>query len=316
MSNASEKVAEIYGFLDRSMLKHSNITSTDIIEFIECQWSIMDEEKYKIHNANIIIARMVNEYIKLKDIENVKRWLTIGDNHVNRKINEDYIVNYYRGECLYACGAEDDALNYFQRSYDENKEYIFTRNRACMEFFNRHLDEPKILSEPEYEDDRVCEPIVLSSWVSFFGDEAEQLYYSLGGDDPTSCMSECHKTGLQYIIDHQSEILASILTELIKNYPELQEQYDYDDEEKELYMPDVGTQEDFSKLLSPLAIHILSVHNNGQPYIGFEFSCSWDIEHYFGVMMLYDRVVKLGGADTSFLTWIAEEDLEKTVTVD
>lgn len=113
MSNASEKVAEIYGFLDRSMLKHSNITSTDIIEFIECQWSIMDEEKYKIHNANIIIARMVNEYIKLKDIENVKRWLTIGDNHVNRKINEDYIVNYYRGECLYACGAEDDALNYF-----------------------------------------------------------------------------------------------------------------------------------------------------------------------------------------------------------
>ena len=91
---------------------------------------------------------------------------------------------------------------------------------------------------------------------------------------------------------------------------------DYDEEEKELYMPDVGTQEDFSKLLSPLAIHILSVHNNGQPYIGFEFSCSWDIEHDFGVMMLYDRVVKLGGADTSFLTWIAEEDFGKKVTVD
>lgn len=46
MSNASEKVAEIYGFLGRSMLKDSNITSTDIIEFIECQWCIMDEEKY------------------------------------------------------------------------------------------------------------------------------------------------------------------------------------------------------------------------------------------------------------------------------
>lgn len=45
-------------------------------------------------------------------------------------------------------------------------------------------------------------------------------------------MSECHKTGLQYIIDHQSEILASILSELIKHYPDLQEQYDYDDEEK------------------------------------------------------------------------------------
>lgn len=30
-------------------------------------------------------------------------------------------------------------------------------------------------------------------------------------------MSECHKTGLQYIIVHQSEILASILSELMKN---------------------------------------------------------------------------------------------------
>lgn len=47
MSNASEKVAEIYGFLGRSMLKNSNITSTDIIEFIECQWCIMDEENIK-----------------------------------------------------------------------------------------------------------------------------------------------------------------------------------------------------------------------------------------------------------------------------
>ncbi|EQA1964296.1 hypothetical protein ACXZED_002144 [Escherichia coli] len=46
MSNASEKVAGIYGFLGRSMLKNNNITSTDIIEFIECQWCIMDEEKY------------------------------------------------------------------------------------------------------------------------------------------------------------------------------------------------------------------------------------------------------------------------------
>ena len=84
-------------------------------------------------------------------------------------------------------------------------------------------------------------------------------------------MSECHKTGLQYIIVHQSEILASILSELMKKYPDLQGQYDYDEEEKELYMPDVGTQEDFSKLLSPLAIHILSVHNNSQHYIVFEF---------------------------------------------
>lgn len=37
----------------------------------------------------------------------------------------------------------------------------------------------------------------------------------------------------------------------------------------------------------------------------------WDIEHYFGVMMLYDRVVKLGGADTSFLTGLQKRIWKK-----
>jgi hypothetical protein len=42
--------------------------------------------------------------------------------------------------------------------------------------------------------------------------------------------------------------------------------------------------------------------------MGYQFSCSWDREHAFGAMLLKDRVVEIGGADTSFLDSIARKD--------
>lgn len=53
------------------------------------------------------------------------------------------------------------------------------------------------------------------------------------------------------------------------------------------------------------------INNNeteGIAYIGFHFICLWDEEHDFGVMTHKERIVKVGGADTAFLSWIAEED--------
>lgn len=35
---------------------------------------------------------------------------------------------------------------------------------------------------------------------------------------------------------------------------------------------------------------------------------SWDAEHGLGVMLHRDRVVKVGGADTALLEWIAAND--------
>ena len=46
-------------------------------------------------------------------------------------------------------------------------------------------------------------------------------------------------------------------------------------------------------------------------YIGFELGCVWDEEHGLGVMTHRDRVVDVGGADTAFTEWIAENDAEK-----
>ena len=42
-----------------------------------------------------------------------------------------------------------------------------------------------------------------------------------------------------------------------------------------------------------------------------EFYAVWDEEHGLGVMMYRNKVVAMGGADMSFLTWVAEKDAIK-----
>ncbi|MFJ7952400.1 DUF6985 domain-containing protein [Lysinibacillus sp. NPDC096418] len=120
-----------------------------------------------------------------------------------------------------------------------------------------------------------------------------------------------HIIGYEYVVQNQIKILDAILNELLKQYPKMQAQYGYDEEEKVEYMPDVSHIQDFSPLLSPGTMSVLDVSKDGFPYIGFIFSCKWDEEHAFGAMIYKDRVVAIGGADTAFLYWIAQNDLDK-----
>jgi len=48
-----------------------------------------------------------------------------------------------------------------------------------------------------------------------------------------------------YLIENQESIKDSILDYLLNSYPDLQEQYGYDEEEKFEFMPDVKTKEEF-----------------------------------------------------------------------
>jgi len=62
-----------------------------------------------------------------------------------------------------------------------------------------------------------------------------------------------------------------------------------------------------------VAIHVLGVAKGGVAYVGLELGCDWDEEHGAGLMLHKARIVKVGGADTSFLEWIAERDGGKRV---
>ena len=85
-------------------------------------------------------------------------------------------------------------------------------------------------------------------------------------------------------------------------------EYGYEDEELDEYMPNVDNIQEFKEIMEPKRVYILDVENDGMAYLGFHFICSWDEDHDYGVMMHKERVVKMGGGDVAFLSWIAEED--------
>jgi hypothetical protein len=134
---------------------------------------------------------------------------------------------------------------------------------------------------------------------------------STGGDmvvnEPK--IEDFHLNAFNYLIENQKTIKDSILNYLLNQYPNLQEQYGYEDDEKSEYMPEVKSKEQFKQLIEMSNVHLMNVEKEGYAYVGYEFGCKWDDEHGIGFMTHKDRIIDFGGADTSFLTWIAERDL-------
>jgi hypothetical protein len=73
--------------------------------------------------------------------------------------------------------------------------------------------------------------------------------------------------------------------------------------------PDFHTAEQLKNLIGLSQIHLLNVSKDEVAYVGYQFGCSWDDEHGLGFMTHKDRIIDFGGADKSFLTWIAKEDV-------
>nr|WP_315082485.1 hypothetical protein [uncultured Campylobacter sp.] len=279
--DAQKIVDEIGVFLDRSLLKKSKITKTEIIRFIEEKWAEADDEKYRVYDSYIYAARMVNEYKWAGSAPNMLRWLGEMDKHARSNENPPYVNDYCKGECRLECGAEQEALKFLRKSYEANEEYLFTRSPKVAEFFNAHLAEPKIL--PKFEDEEY-EDFSFPLRLEYFGKALEQegefrcTFLDEDGeetDEPNRAQSDA----LEFVKQNQEEILTGILSEILKNYPKWQEIYDYPSETKSDFMPDVATPQELSELLELQNIYILDGAK-----IGFQFSCSWDMEHDLGVM--------------------------------
>ena len=155
--------------------------------------------------------------------------------------------------------------------------------------------------------------IELQSWNEFLTGLNGIYGLDIGGDmvEEKPTIAQEHIAAYNYAIENQDVIKNSILKELIKKYSGLQSEYSYDEDEAAVYMPDIEDVEDFKNLIGLSRIHIMNVFKEGIAYTGYEFSCTWDEEHGLGVMMYRNKVVAMGGADMSFLTWVAEKDAIK-----
>lgn len=152
--------------------------------------------------------------------------------------------------------------------------------------------------------------LLLDNWNEFYREEI-QLTLNIGGDSIIDEVTEIHESGYSYLISEQKEILEIILNAVFEQYSSWQDEYDYDEDEKVTFMPDISNATDLKPLIYPEKVFIMDVEVEKMPYIGVQFRCKWDEEHGLGIMLYKDRVVEVGGADTAFVTWIAEEDKEK-----
>lgn len=152
--------------------------------------------------------------------------------------------------------------------------------------------------------------IILDSWNNFF-DKTMDIELNIGGDRLIKSINSKHILAFEYLVENQEKLLQIILNALLVEYPIMQEEYGYEYGEKNIYMPDVENIQEFKKIIKPKRIYILDIENNGMAYLGFCFNCSWDEEHDYGVMIHNERVIKMGGGDVAFMSWIAEEDINR-----
>lgn len=160
----------------------------------------------------------------------------------------------------------------------------------------------------------------LPSWVGY--QTRNGPYGSISSDNPSdgvvkitapegsdeSPPTEQERACVQWLLDHEAEVASAVLEGLLVEYPRLQRDYGYKGAERETYMPDVSSREDFHQLIGLHNVHVHHLLKEGIPYLGFEFGCTWDGEHGLGVLMHGTRVVEVGGADTAFTLWIAKRD--------
>ena len=183
--------------------------------------------------------------------------------------------------------------------------------------------ELKIYRGDNYEFKTIEGTVFLKAWSGFQSrqgayDSIDKNFSSddfvklkVGGDmvNDNPQIADTHINAYNYLIENQEKIKDSILSSLLIEFKDLQELYDYDKETALAIMPDVDNVLEFRNLIGLSTVHLMNVSKDNIAYTGYQFGCTWDDEHGLGIMTHKNRIIKIGLADTSFLTWIAEEDI-------
>ncbi|MDB5169719.1 MAG: hypothetical protein JWN82_115 [Candidatus Saccharibacteria bacterium] len=106
---------------------------------------------------------------------------------------------------------------------------------------------------------------------------------------------------IQFVVDNQRQLYETILDCAQREYDKaLVDKDAYDPEMVDLYLPPVNSRDDLKALLLPLNIHVGCTDEEGVKYVAYEFDCSWDDEHGFGVRMNGFEVEESGHASVGF----------------
>ncbi len=189
---------------------------------------------------------------------------------------------------------------------------------------NQSLNSPPF---PPLEWDDYCwaGSIILPAWKGFqsrsgaYGSQSSvtasdgttYLNVVTPNDEPVPPSPE-QASAYRHLVEHQESIRDAILQSIFAEYAEWQDQYGYDEEEAQKYMPDLERPDQLKSLVGLSTVRIFGAAKGDTAYIGFGFGCTWDDEHGLGAMTHAERVVEVGGADTAILEWIADKDAESS----
>ena len=170
----------------------------------------------------------------------------------------------------------------------------------------------------------------LPSWAGF--QAREGAYTSRTGDAPSAGRVRVSVTSVRddttppaspapeqvaayrYLKDHEATVTGAVVGAIFRAYPEMRDQFGADDDgDLAELMPPIVAADGLRGLVGLGTVHVLDVAKDGHAYIGFELGCTWDEEHGLGVMTHQGQVLEVGGADTSFLEWLAERHGGKTI---
>ncbi|GIM54882.1 DUF6985 domain-containing protein [Capnocytophaga cynodegmi] len=289
--------------IDKEMSKmlgksRNKMTNEEFRAFVSEKWQEMNDEKYQIHDAYILIGRMMNEAIWANDPKDLVKWMKEDQKHQSSQKNTiDVVYNFYTGHFI-DCKAFAEGLAFFQ-----NEEKSKPEAKSFVELFQNILDNPEVmatyLQDEDNFDDFKVKTITLEKWQSFFCEEEAEIGYEILTKigNITERETKKHKNGLDFLKNNQMQVLEAILSELLKQYPEMQNRYRYSEADKADFMPNITNIKGFTELLSPTFIYVFSEYQEDIPYIGISFHCMWEQEHGLGVLICKDRVVQISSAD-------------------
>ena len=126
-------------------------------------------------------------------------------------------------------------------------------------------------------------------------------------------LDDAEIASVAWTVANLPRLMDSLLHELFAHYQTICANPDGLDPED---LPALDQAEELKSLISIESMYVHQISKDGKPYVGFEGTCPWDEEHGLGALMHDTRIVKVGGADTAILLWIAKQDSNRTNEVD
>lgn len=129
--------------------------------------------------------------------------------------------------------------------------------------------------------------ICLKEWEGYFGqdDEYSLVIHTQSEKQAWTCCEQ--------LLKQQYQLLDVIMTALIDRYPLMQLEYGHLMSENAPEMPNILDKNDFAELMYPQKI-VMDVEKNT---IAAAFSCTWDSEEGFGVIVQGEKVLRMGTAN-------------------